>query len=145
MRLGPLPEWASTLAERLKAEGLLRRIPDQVIVNEYVCNQGISRHIDCVPCFDNGIAMISLLESWEMIFREKGGRASVPKLLEQRSIAVISGDARYQWSHEIPARYTEPDGLRRGRRVSVTFRKVNEAAVVREPRRTRKGRPVKGA
>jgi alkylated DNA repair dioxygenase AlkB len=140
MRLGPLPEWAMVLAKRLKAEGLLPHLADQVIVNEYIGKQGISKHTDLFPCFDDGVAMISLLESWEMIFREvrKGGRPSVAKVLENRSVAIMTGDVRYKWTHEIPARATEPGGLRRHRRVSVTFRKVNEAAVVREPRRSRK-------
>jgi alkylated DNA repair dioxygenase AlkB len=144
MRLGSLPQWAMALAKRLKAEGLLPHLPDQVIVNEYINNQGIGKHIDCVPCFDDGVAMVSLLESWEMIFREegKGGRARVPKLLERRSVAIMTGDVRYRWSHEIPARFTEPSGLRRQRRVSVTFRKVNDAGVVREPRRSRKRQSV---
>ena len=126
MRLGPLPRWALVLAERLKKKGLLPHLPDQVIVNEYIGRQGISKHTDCVPCFEDGVAMLSLIESWEMIFR-KGGKASkrVSKLLARRSIAVISGDARYKWTHEIPSRLTEPGGLRRHRRVSVTFRKVN--------------------
>jgi hypothetical protein len=50
--------------------------------------------------------------------------------------------ARETWTHEIPSRDTEPSGLRRHRRISVTFRKVNEAGVAREPRRSRKRRPV---
>ena len=145
MRLGPLPEWASVLAERLKAERLLPHVADQVIVNEYVRNQGISKHTDCVPCFADGIAMISLLESWEMIFRDKGGRSHLPKLLERRSVTIMSGDVRYHWSHEIPSRYTEPTGLRRQRRVSLTFRRVNDAAVVQEPQRFRKGRSNQGS
>lgn len=33
---------------------------DQVIVNEYLPGQGISAHIDCVPCFDEHIWVISL-------------------------------------------------------------------------------------
>ncbi len=140
MRLGSLPEWAMVLAKRFNAEGLLPHLPDQVIVNEYVGSQGIGKHIDCVPCFEDGVAMISLLESWEMIFRDarKGGRGRVPKLLERRSVAVMTGDVRYRWSHEIPARSTEPSGLKRDRRVSVTFRKVREAQVAREPRNSRK-------
>ena len=74
MRLGPLPEWASRIAQRLVSEGLLHVLPDQVIVNEYVANQGITRHVDSVPSFADGIAMISLLESWGMVFRERRGR-----------------------------------------------------------------------
>ena len=133
MRLGPLPQWALTLAERLENRGLLQHLPDQVIVNEYIGRQGISKHTDCIPCFEDGVAMLSLLESWEMIFR-KGGKAGkrVSKLLARRSVAVISGDARYKWTHEIPSRLTEPGGLRRQRRISVTFRKVNTGVVVRE-------------
>lgn len=144
MRLGPLPEWAMALAKRLKAEGLLPHLADQVIVNEYIGSQGIGKHIDCVPCFDDGVAMISLLESWEMIFREarKGGRARVPKLLERRSVAIMTGDVRYHWSHEIPARSTEPSGLQRHRRVSVTFRKVLDTELDPKPRRSRKRRSV---
>ena len=133
MRLGPLPQWALALAERLEKRGLLQHLPDQVIVNEYIGKQGISKHTDCVPCFEDGVAMLSLLESWEMIFR-RGGKAGkrVSKLLARRSVAVISGDARYKWTHEIPSRLTEPGGLRRHRRISVTFRKVNTGVVVRE-------------
>lgn len=146
MRLGPLPEWAMELAKRLKAEGLLPHLADQVIVNEYIGSQGIGKHIDCVPCFDDGVAMISLLESWEMIFREarKDRRARVPKLLERRSVAIMTGDVRYHWSHEIPARSTEPGGLQRHRRVSVTFRKVLDAELNLDPtpRRSRKRRSV---
>jgi alkylated DNA repair dioxygenase AlkB len=142
MRLGSLPKWAMVLAKRLKAEGLLPHLADQVIVNEYVGSQGISRHIDLVPSFDDGVAMISLLESWEMIFREEHKGRRVPKLLARRSVAIMTGDARYHWTHEIPARDTEPGGLRRHRRISVTFRKVNDAGVVREPRRPRKRKSV---
>jgi alkylated DNA repair dioxygenase AlkB len=123
MKLGPLPEWAMSLAGRLHEEGLLPHIPDQVIVNEYVGKQGIGRHIDCQPCFEDGIAMISLLESWEMIFR-RGSNRHVSKLLEHGSVAIMTDDSRYLWSHEIPARTVEPSGLKRQRRVSVTFRKV---------------------
>lgn len=132
MRLGPLPMWARELAERLAASGLVKQVADQVIVNEYVENQGISKHVDCVPCFADGIAMISLLESWEMIFNEeRGEKRRRAQILERRSVAVMTNDARYKWSHEIPKRKKEPHGLIRGRRISVTLRKINEGAVRR--------------
>jgi alkylated DNA repair dioxygenase AlkB len=145
MRLGPLPEWAMLLAKRLRSEGYLPHLADQVIVNEYVGKQGISRHTDCTPCFDDGIAMLSLLESWEMIFRDdrRGSAIKVHKLLEQRSVTIMAGEVRYRWTHEIPSRLTEPGGLQRGRRISVTFRKVNDRAVVparKNPRKRASGR-----
>ncbi len=145
MRLGPLPAWAMLLAKRLNSEGYLPHLPDQVIVNEYVGKQGISRHTDCTPCFDDGIAMLSLLESWEMIFRDsrRGSTIKVNKVLEQRSVTIMAGEVRYHWTHEIPSRLTEPGGLQRHRRISVTFRKVNDRAVVparKNPRKRVSGR-----
>ena len=134
MRLGPLPPWADDLARRLLEMGLVPNLPDQVIVNEYIGNQGIARHVDSESSFEDGIAMVSLLESWEMVFRERRGRRKLNQRLEQRSAAVIKGDARYLWTHEIPKRKNEPGIVKpgkknpskvlRGRRISLTFRKV---------------------
>ncbi|MGQ0593977.1 MAG: alpha-ketoglutarate-dependent dioxygenase AlkB [Gammaproteobacteria bacterium] len=124
MRLGPLPPWADEIAERLFSRGFVPFRPDQVIVNEYISNQGISRHVDCPACFEDGVAMISLLESWELVFRPRKGNRKVSVLQERRSLAVMTGESRYDWSHEIPARKTEPGGLRRERRISITFRRV---------------------
>ena len=123
MYLGPLPDWACDLGRRLVEERLVPQPPDQVIVNEYVENQGIHRHADA-DSFSDGIATISLLESWEMVFREKDTKRKVGRVLHRRSVAVMTGDARYRWTHEIPKRKTEPGRVKRGRRISLTFRKV---------------------
>ena len=127
MRIGPLPEWAVRLARRLVSNRLLTELPDQVIVNEYDGAQGISRHVDSEN-FADGIATISLLESWEMVFREKKTRGrTVTQRLDRRSAAIMTGDARYRWTHEIPKRKSEPGPagrVARGRRISLTFRKV---------------------
>lgn len=146
MRLGDLPTWAATIAGRLVGAGLLAEMPDQVIVNEYLGNQGISRHRDH-PRFADGIATVSLLESWEMVFRRRDEpqdrRAFV---LERRSVAVMTGEARYEWTHEIPQRKSEPvtgpGGERRGwrprgRRLSLTFRQVLPDRAVRPDSPTR--------
>ena len=137
MRLGPMPEWAQTVARRLVHRGLVPQLPDQVIVNEYKGNQGISKHVDAKSSFGDGIAMISLLESWEMVFRNQGGRGKRKETLrlERRSATIMAKEARYQWSHEIPKRKTEPAvsspgnekkrrRVKRVRRLSLTFRKV---------------------
>lgn len=58
--LGPLPEWLSSYADRLRADGFIPEPPDQVIVNEYRPGQGIAPHIDCVPCFTDTIVSLSL-------------------------------------------------------------------------------------
>ena len=128
MYLGRLPAWADQLAQRLVEEKLMAVLPDQVIVNEYLGNQGISRHIDQPQIFAEHVAMISLLETWGMVFRRSGARVKVEKPLARRSVAVLTGDSRYKWTHEIPKRKTEPTEtgkrISRKRRVSLTFRKV---------------------
>ncbi len=123
MHLGRLPDWAEKLAHRLVSKGLVRELPDQVIVNEYIATQGIRPHSDS-PSFADGIATISLLESWEMVFREKSTKRKVNQVLERRSVAIMNGDSRYRWTHEIPNRKTAPARVKRRRRISLTFRKV---------------------
>ena len=122
--LGPLPPWAMQLAERLFAAQLVKELPDQVIVNEYVGDQCIAAHIDCPDCFRGAIVTISLLESWEMIFKHKPTATKIGQVLERNSAVILDGEARNQWTHEITKRKNEAWGAR-GRRVSVTFRKVN--------------------
>lgn len=98
---------------------------DQVIVNEYLPGQGISAHVDCVPCFGPVIASVSLGATCEMLFHNLSTKARSSILLEPHSLLMLSGEARYSWSHEIPARQSDLiEGMRvtRGRRVSLTFR-----------------------
>lgn len=123
--LGELPLWLGDLQERLFTNGILKQKPDQAIINEYMPGQGISAHIDCVPCFDDVIASLSLGSDVIMQLSSGGQKHNV--FLEKRSLIILSGVARYKWQHAIPARKSDIiDGikLQRQRRVSVTFRKV---------------------
>ena len=132
MHLGELPDWAQNLARRLVTEGFVKTLPDQVIVNEYCGRQGISRHIDQPRSFAEHVATVSLLETWGMVFRppRDSKEKKVEKPLDRRSVAVMTGDARYRWTHEIPSRRYEllmdQQGKRRrverSRRISLTFR-----------------------
>ncbi len=125
MRLGELPSWASDLARRLHVEGFMDRLPDQLIVNEYLPGQGITPHIDCVPCFGPSVASLSLGSTCQMDFAHAG--VSEPWILEPRSLTVLRGEARYTWTHAIAGRKSDLIGgarVRRERRVSLTFRTV---------------------
>ena len=125
--LGPLPGWAAQLAARLVDDTPVEREPDQLIINEYLPGQGISAHVDCVPCFGDVVLSISLGSSCVMTFTDPTTGTGVPVLLEPGTLVVMSGDARYRWRHSIAARKADVvDGRRieRGRRVSLTFRTV---------------------
>ncbi len=117
--LGTLPEWIAPVALKLPFK------PDQAIVNEYLPGQGISAHIDCVPCFDDMIASLSLGSGTVMQFTN--GQEKHDLYLEPCSLIILSGPARYKWAHAIPARKSDVvDGFKieRGRRISLTFRNV---------------------
>lgn len=125
--LGPLPEWAQPIANRLYRDGYLSKIPDQLIVNEYLSGQGIANHVDCKPCFENTIISVSLGSCCLMDFINLGSRRKIEALLEPCSLLVISDEARYEWSHGIQARKTDQfsgNRYERGLRISLTFRNV---------------------
>lgn len=125
--LGALPDWLAPICARLEGETTFGRRPDQMIANEYLPGQGISAHVDCVPCFADKVASLSLLSACEMRFRHRANGARHAVMLEPRALLILTGAARYDWTHEIPPRATDiVDGKRlpRGRRVSMTFRNV---------------------
>ncbi len=127
LRIGVLPDWLQTYAVRLQQAGLFNETPDQVIINEYQPGQGISAHIDCVPCFADTIASLSLGSPCVMGFTHSKTGEKSSLLLEPRSLLVLSGDARYIWQHAIAGRKTDRRNgqiIQRTRRISLTFRKV---------------------
>jgi alkylated DNA repair dioxygenase AlkB len=125
MYLGPLPDWVADIAERLHREGWFADGPDQLIVNEYQPGQGISKHVDCVPCFDHTVVSLSLGSA--CVMELANGKQILALLLEPRSAVILQEDARYRWTHAVPARkkdILEGRTVVRSRRVSLTFRKV---------------------
>jgi alkylated DNA repair dioxygenase AlkB len=107
LKIADVPEWLQIL------DGF-----DQVIVNEYTTGQGITPHIDCIPCFDDTICSLSLLKPCEMVLERDNIKHSI--ILEPRSLLTFQGEARYKWKHSIPARKSNV----KNRRVSITYRKV---------------------
>lgn len=125
MQALPFPDWLHVLAQRLCDDGQSPALPDQVIINEYVPGQGIAPHIDCVPCFGDTILSLSLGSACVMQLSHATQQQEL--LLEPGSLLRLSGKARYQWKHGIPARKTDTIAgtrLPRQRRVSLTFRTV---------------------
>jgi len=120
-----LPKWLQSLGKRLVRDGFFDIEPDQVIVNEYLPGQGITTHIDCLPCFGDTIVSLSLGSTCVMDFTNAKTEEAIPILLEPRSIVILKEEARYLWKHGIAKRKQDKyNGVTylRSRRISLTFR-----------------------
>jgi alkylated DNA repair dioxygenase AlkB len=127
LKLGDLPLWIKPYCQKLVDEKLFRKPPDQVIVNEYQIGQGISSHLDCVPCFEETIASISLNSPCTIDFTNSTTNKKIPIFLEPCSLFVLKADARYKWKHGIAGRKSDKINgniITRRRRISITFRNV---------------------
>ncbi|WP_394793070.1 alpha-ketoglutarate-dependent dioxygenase AlkB [Armatimonas sp.] len=125
--LGPLPAPLQEVGTRLVDAGYFAKLPEQVIVNEYLPGQGIAAHIDCVPCFGSAIASLTLGSGCTMDFTQSATLEKVSLYLEPRSLVVLAATARYDWRHGIAGRRSDRVAgvvCARGRRVSLTFRTV---------------------
>jgi alkylated DNA repair protein (DNA oxidative demethylase) len=112
----PLPEPMLWLRDRC-AQLMERDAQDlvQVLVGRYPPGAGIGWHHDA-PIFGSAIAGVSLLARCRMRYqRRSGDERSVAELeLEPRSAYLMSGSARWEWQHSIPAT--------KALRYSITFR-----------------------
>lgn len=125
------PLLPSKLMEMLFQQPLAR----QTIVNLYPPGQGISPHIDLPNRYADGIIGVSLLGGCVMTFRRQDDRYDV--YLPERTIYVMSGAARWEWSHGIEGRAEDLVDSElgvvtklRGTRVSMTFRWMQDGADV---------------
>jgi len=124
--VGELPGWASQMLIRLRRDGLVPAVPNQMVVNDYEPGSGFFAHVD-QPAFGDSVASVSLGSSCVIEFSKLDEGRSEDILLEPRSVLVLSGEARWNWRHGIPARAADiwQQGEQpRTRRVSLTFRIV---------------------
>lgn len=125
--LGPLPDWASSIATRLYEDGLTTKVLDQATVNEYYPGQSLRGHIDCTTCFGNMIVTLSLGSYCVMDFTHSQTQEKTQILLEPGSLLALQGEARYVWIHSISSRNVDTYKGRefvRTRRVSLTLREA---------------------
>lgn len=126
MYLGDLPDWLLPLSDWLHRLGMMDSPPQQAIANEYHPGQGISPHTDA-SCFGPVVASLSLGSPVVMDFCQLATEKNLSLFLEPGSLVVLADQARYEWSHGIAHRKTDPhrgERLVRQRRVSLTFRTV---------------------
>ncbi len=87
---------------------------DQLIINKYEKGQGISAHVDHTKYFGDTILCITLMNPVTAIFTKNKQEVMIE--LEPGSVYIMSGDARYKWTHQM--RQTK------GTRISLTYRTV---------------------
>ncbi|XP_032680490.1 alkylated DNA repair protein alkB homolog 8 [Odontomachus brunneus] len=105
---------------------------DQLTINKYLPGQGIPPHVDTHSVFEDTILSLSLGSSCVMNFKRSDRKIDV--LLPARSLLIMTGEARYAWTHGISLRHSDVIDIEngsttqeRGTRVSFTFRKVRRA------------------
>lgn len=132
-----IPEEFNFLEERFQEKNINHLIPwfpNQLTVNCYLPGQGIPPHVDTHSAFEDPILSLSLLSDVVMEFEKCDKQSKASILLPRRSLLVITGEARYYWTHGIIPRksdvvYNAVIGLStkpREKRISCTFRKIRK-------------------
>lgn len=122
------PKWVDPFGERLKSLGIIQKMPEQMIINEYLPGQGITPHTDKVHCFGDYVAAVNLGSGIVMNFTPRNKREEVVEVyVRPRSVYVMTGPARFDYLHSIQSREMDVVNgrtIRRKKRVSVTLRTV---------------------
>ncbi|KAJ2747706.1 hypothetical protein GGI20_000355 [Coemansia sp. BCRC 34301] len=110
---------------------------DQAIINLYERGEGIGDHVDLLR-FDDGIVGFSFGGTAVMRMRRVRDRSAatyakeletedaseVRVELEAGDVYLLSGEARYRWTHGIPKKIDGEDNIK-SKRISVTLRKLS--------------------
>lgn len=109
----------------------------QMTANEYMAGQGIAPHTDTTTCFGPQIFILSCNAGITMTFRRNkktdneasvDGSSKLSLWLPRRSLLIMSGESRFEWTHSIASRKLDNvngELIQRKRRVSLTFRQVS--------------------
>ncbi|KAG2196993.1 hypothetical protein INT47_006940 [Mucor saturninus] len=122
---GPLPPFCQFFVDRILQHLWMPDTPNHLLVNEYNPGQGIMPHIDAPTLFGPIIMSLSLLSDCIMKFTQED--QSVDIILPRRSLAILTGEARYKYKHSISKDLIETVDtlvIHRDRRVSFTFREI---------------------
>jgi len=117
------------MANLLNTWHVFSSVPSQCIVNEYTRNQGITAHTDR-DTFGPVICGISIGGDTVMTFER--GSEKFDLFLPSRSMMIMSGPARYEWTHAIDKKkvsYVDASGRKITkpqdyRRISLTYRTI---------------------
>jgi alkylated DNA repair dioxygenase AlkB len=114
------PKFQEYINKRMIELNIINEPFNQLIINEYIPGNGISKHIDS-NIFDNIICSLSLHDEYPIIFRNNNIFKRI--YLPRKSLLIIKDDARYKWTHEIPSRKKDNNKIRLTR-WSLTYRHI---------------------
>lgn len=126
IKIPPIPEWLCPVISKIIEGGFMNTV-EQAIINEYKPGQGIAAHTDS-PVFGDVVASISLLS--DIVMKFENDNKVIEKVLERRSLLLLSGNARHTWKHSIEKKYKDKiDNINkiRARRVSITLRSLRDS------------------
>jgi alkylated DNA repair dioxygenase AlkB len=109
MRVGEIPAFLNKYKELVSV--FFEKSPDQIIINEYRPGQGISPHVDCIPCFGPVVASLSLGSPVLMEFKNRNDKTDYQLDLLPGSLLVLKDEARYSWTHGIKNQKTQEEYL----------------------------------
>ncbi|MDE0686024.1 MAG: alpha-ketoglutarate-dependent dioxygenase AlkB [Candidatus Poribacteria bacterium] len=128
LEVSEFPEWLERLCLKLRNDGHMPKIANQVLISEYQSGQGIGDHTDKEACFMDTICILSLSSSCVMNLTLTSDKTQkIPIWLAPGSLTVLSADAKNKWMHGIPTRKTDVWDDRKYasmRRVSLRFRRL---------------------
>lgn len=123
------------LQERVPSLGAIQ--PEQLTMNRYAVGQGIPPHVDTHSAFTDEIISLSLLSDVVMEFKSATQKRCRTVALKRRSLVIMTGASRYDWTHGIaPRRFDivpvaeEASRLtcrEREVRISLTFRRLRRS------------------
>lgn len=98
-------------------DGLINKEFDQVIINEYKPGQQIYYHTDHTKLFGEIIACVTIGQPVPIKF--KYGNTIKKINVEEGSMYIMTGDARYKWQHSLINNTKDT-------RYSITYRTINK-------------------
>lgn len=117
----PIPSCFHSIESKLAEHGL--GTFTELLVAEYAPGVGIDPHVDRFFWGDKVVGL-SLISSCTMNLKDIRTGDEVTSEIKPGSLYCLSGRARYEFSHSIPAESVT------GRRISLTFRNLSKSKVI---------------
>jgi hypothetical protein len=129
--------WAACVAGGNMPPSVARQLPDHVLANTYPIGDGCPAHTDDLRCWTDFVVGLSLGSGATMEFR-RGAEPPVRVFLPRRSMYILTGPARWEYTHAVIAAAVDDVGgevIPRWERVSLTFRNIARLQEQLEARR----------